>query len=591
MSPSKPSRATLATLLGRVDATNWPVRVKMDVKSAIRTVGRWLDLDLDMIELDVAALRRRLEAISPEMVGVSKGRLNNIRSLVGKGLALAIDTLPSRSKEPILPEWAKILAPLPENRRWHLTPLARFLGGRGILPSNVGTSDLEAYHAALISNRLRSNPEGTWSSICWSWNACVREFEAWPQIKIERISRREIYILDWSDFNPSYRVDCEAYLDRIAKPKLSEDSGPPRQSRPATVETRRYQLRLLGSALALSGHDASTITKIADLLTKDAYKKIIDFFLNRHNNVTSPQIAQLAGFMRDLGKYWVQVEPSRLEELRNMAIKLSIKRKGMTRKNRKRLSVFDDPEMVARFLALPEQIRRDVEKSKASLLSRAVMASIAAAIAIEQMAPIRRKNLASLSFSENLVQRGNRLFLVFNEDETKNEIDIEFELPEATVDILAWFVREWRPILLSQTNDALFPGENGKAKHPNTLSKQVTDVMKRYLGIDFNLHLFRHAAGKIFLDAKPGNYEIMKRVLGHKSLNTTTTIYSGAETRSAGQLYAQVINERRLDIEAELKTKRGKKTAQAIKTVKQTPPTKTPSNSQMNWTKKHGAKS
>ncbi|MEY4092275.1 MAG: hypothetical protein RLZZ496_1457, partial [Pseudomonadota bacterium] len=366
---------------------------------------------------------------------------------------------------------------------------------------------------------------------------------------------------------------------------------PPRQSRPATVETRRYQLRLLGSALALSGHDASTITKIADLLTKDAYKKIIDFFLNRHNNVTSPQIAQLAGFMRDLGKYWVQVEPSRLEELRNMAIKLSIKRKGMTRKNRKRLSVFDDPEMVARFLALPEQIRRDVEKSKASLLSRAVMASIAAAIAIEQMAPIRRKNLAALSFSENLVQRGNRLFLVFNEDETKNEIDIEFELPEATVDILGWFVREWRPILLSQPNDALFPGENGKAKHPNTLSKQVTDVMKRYLGIDFNLHLFRHAAGKIFLDAKPGNYEIMKRVLGHKSLNTTTTIYSGAETRSAGQLYAQVINERRLDIEAELKTKRGKKTAQAIKTVKQTPPTKTPSNSQMNWTKKHGSKS
>ncbi|NBU14866.1 MAG: hypothetical protein EBT35_09775, partial [Alphaproteobacteria bacterium] len=267
---------------------------------------------------------------------------------------------------------------------------------------------------------------------------------------------------------------------------------------PATVETRRYQLRLLGSALALSGHDASTITKIADLLTKDAYKKIIDFFLNRHNNVTSPQIAQLAGFMRDLGKYWVQVEPSRLEELRNMAIKLSIKRKGMTRKNRKRLSVFDDPEMVARFLALPEQIRRDVEKSKASLLSRAVMASIAAAIAIEQMAPIRRKNLAALSFSENLVQRGNRLFLVFNEDETKNEIDIEFELPEATVDILAWFVREWRSILLSQPNDALFPGENGKAKHPNTLSKQVTDVMKRYLGIDFNLHLFRHAAGKIF---------------------------------------------------------------------------------------------
>ncbi|NDB69993.1 MAG: hypothetical protein EB015_18725 [Methylocystaceae bacterium] len=106
------------------------------------------------------------------------------------------------------------------------------------------------------------------------------------------------------------------------------------------------------------------------------------------------------------------------------------------------------------------------------------------------------------------------------------------------------------------------------------------------------MHLFRHAGGKIFLDSKPGQYEVVRRVLGHKSLATTTSIYTGAETRSAGQLFAQVINDRRLDLEAELKTKHGKKKARAITTVKRaSAPThssksKLTSSEPVHWTKK-----
>jgi hypothetical protein len=180
-----------------------------------------------------------------------------------------------------------------------------------------------------------------------------------------------------------------------------------------------------------------------------------------------------------------------------------------------------------------------------------------------------------------------------NEDETKNEIAIEFELPDETVEILAWYVREWRSILLLQPNDALFPGESGQSKHPNTLGKQISEALERYLGIEFNTHLFRHVGGKIFLDSKPGQYEVVRRVLGHKSLATTTSIYTGAETRSAGQLFAQVINDRRLDLEAELKTKKGKKTAHSIATVKRAPaqPSKIISKPSVHWTKKAEEKS
>lgn len=593
MTTPKPSRATLETLLSLVDATEWPHRVKMDVKSSVRTVGRVLGGELASIEADVPSLRRRLEGMSPESVGLTKGRWNNIRSLFGKALALAVDVIPSRSKEPVLPEWAEVLALIQENRRWHLTPLARFLGSKGILPLSVTLADLEAYHSALGSDRLRSDPEGTWNSITWSWNACAREVPSWPQIEIERVSRKETYILDWSAFDPAYRLDCEAYLHSLQNVDLAADEGPLRPARPATIETRRYQLRVLASALALSGRKTSTISGIADLVTPEAHEKILRFFLDRHEGKTSPQVAQLAGLLRDLAKHRVKVDGPALEKIRRVASKLAMPRQGMTKKNRVRLSAFDDPAIVARYLGLPSEIRRDVEKSKANNKSRAVLASLTAAVALEQVVPIRRKNLAALSLTKNLVQRGNGLYLVLNEDETKNEIAIEFELPDETVEILAWYVREWRSILLLQPNDALFPGESGQSKHPNTLGKQISEVLERYLGIEFNTHLFRHVGGKIFLDSKPGQYEVVRRVLGHKSLATTTSIYTGAETRSAGQLFAQVINDRRLDLEAELKTKKGKKTAHSIATVKRAPaqPSKIISKPPIHWTKKAEEKS
>ena len=51
-------------------------------------------------------------------------------------------------------------------------------------------------------------------------------------------------------------------------------------------------------------------------------------------------------------------------------------------------------------------------------------------------------------------------------------------------------------------------------------------------GIRLTPHQFRHAAAKILLDAKPGHYEVVRKVLGHKSLTTTYSHYAGAETQA-----------------------------------------------------------
>jgi DNA-binding winged helix-turn-helix (wHTH) protein len=54
-----------------------------------------------------------------------------------------------------------------------------------------------------------------------------------------------------------------------------------------------------------------------------------------------------------------------------------------------------------------------------------------------------------------------------------------------------------------------------------------------------------HAAYASDLDQRPGEYEVVRRVLGHKSLATTIAFYTGAETRAAGTHFASVVDELR----------------------------------------------
>jgi len=121
---------------------------------------------------------------------------------------------------------------------------------------------------------------------------------------------------------------------------------------------------------------------------------------------------------------------------------------------------------------------------------------------------------------------------------------IDFELPEKLVEMLAWYIREHRPLLLKQPSDALFPGVDGEAKSKELLGTQISKTVRRYTGLAFNPHLFRHAGGKMFLDINPGQYEVVRRVLGHRSMVTTTNYYAGAESRSAGQHFASTIAQR-----------------------------------------------
>jgi integrase len=66
-------------------------------------------------------------------------------------------------------------------------------------------------------------------------------------------------------------------------------------------------------------------------------------------------------------------------------------------------------------------------------------------------------------------------------------------------------------------------------------------VPLRHLGVKLTPHQFRHLAAKIALDANPGAYELVRQLLGHKILKTTTNFYAGIDTRRAGRAHADLI--------------------------------------------------
>ena len=218
--------------------------------------------------------------IAPEAHGMSRGRWANVRSLLGKALAMARPMMPGRSRQAILPAWEALMARLPSSRRVRLLAPLRFLSARGRGPADVTAADFEDYRHAIMNDRLRKDPEKSWDRLVWVWTWCQCQVAGWPAIVIERPSKRVTYVLPWSAFPASFKNDVDFFLRRLSGQDLSED-GPPRPARTATLQKRFISFVWRLPALVHRGHDAHAVRSIADLLSLERYQEILRSFLDR----------------------------------------------------------------------------------------------------------------------------------------------------------------------------------------------------------------------------------------------------------------------------------------------------------------------
>jgi integrase len=545
MSPDPVSRAllgpTLAEVLSAVSATDLKPAQRQDMASAVRTVARALDRRPEHLSADPALLRPRLAALSAAALGLSEGRWANVRSLLLKAIALTRPVLPGRSCKPLSPAWLGLHQALPQRGDAHrLARLFRWLGARGIGPDAVTLGDLEAFGIGLREATLSKSPEKIWREICWVWNKAQRTIPGWPSITLEIPKKREPYTFPWTYFPPSLKSDADCYLARLGGQDLLEDV-PFRPVRPETLATRERQVRTFASALVRRGRDPTSLRRLADLVALDAFRDGLRFFLERNNNQSSGYIFDLAATLKAIATHYVKPETETLDKIKEAVTRLKVPSKGLTRRNRDRLRPFDDPANVEALVRLPVRLMKEANSDKLKPRPAALLAQTAVAIEVLLMTALRLKNLLALEFDKNLVASGSTLHVVFEEHETKNRGVIDIPLPRESTELIKEYRDRHLPCLAGPEEHLLFPGKDGGSKSRSTFRGQLSRTILRNTGLQMNPHLFRHARAKIHLDRHVGEYAVVSTALGHASIDTTRTYYTGFESKAVMQHFDEVI--------------------------------------------------
>ena len=215
------------------------------------------------------------------------------------------------------------------------------------------------------------------------------------------------------------------------------------------------------------------------------------------------------------------------------------------------MAQFDDTATVRKFANLPTALWAKAERMKKTATSgritRKAQLLIQSAVAIEILtfAPMRISNLQGLRLDEHMSWMGKRLRIFIPRQQVKNDQALEFLLHESVSLRVKDYLDRCRAALGDAGTPFLFPGRNGKSKDCSALRNQIRNTLWNEAGISLTPHQFRHTAAKVLLDSNPGYYEVVRKVLGHKSLSTTYSHYAGAETQAAITLYDQVIIEHR----------------------------------------------
>jgi len=540
---------TFATLRDRiaVDETLAPRR-RHDLISALRTVAKALGRSMDDLPADPAQLRARLKNFAPAMAGLSPRRWRNALSLVRSALKHSgLTRVPARSRAALATEWADLFRHINNRRaRFGLSRFARYCSFRGIAPGDVDDHVLNVFLDDLRGGALVRKPESIHRTVCALWNKASTAIPSWPDRRLMVPDRRRTFALPWSTYPASLKSDVDRYLERLAGADLLAP-GDFRPLRRISVENRAKLLRGFVAALVHRGRDPLSLGSLRDVVAVEAVTDGLRFFLHRAGGEKTSYIHEIAHVLTAVARHWVGVDPQHLAQLDALCHRLRRNnRNSMSARTRARLRPLADPENARTLLALPERLLAAAAAKGKAPRRAAIETQTAMAIEFLLMVPLRIGNLVRLDFERHLVRsRGGTVHLAIPGAEVKNGVDIDAVLPVHLVRMIDAYLEKYRPILADQPSAWLFPGMAGKPIGSQSLGKRMREAVKRLSGLDVNPHLYRSIAGTFYLEKNPGAYGVIRLLLGHKSVNTTTQFYCGMETPAAFRHYDEHILKRR----------------------------------------------
>lgn len=525
---------------------------RRDILSSVRRFCALLDLEPARAPAAFPFFRDAIRRFHPARGNISPKRWSNIRSDV----ALVLDRYGARRRSALardlLPEWraprARIDNPVLVRR---LSRLFHWCSSRGLIPEAVNDDVVSAFYSDLREHSFARKPHKLHRDACRAWNLAAGHVPDWPATRLALPQHRDLISLPWSAFPASLVDEIETWARVMSGARVLDSRAPDRPLRPETIRLKREQIRRGASALVRSGFPVERITSLACLVEAGHLRSALTLYHDRLGG-KAPSLYEMAYTMVTLAKNWVGVEGDQLAELKKMRKALKCRQRGFTPKTYDRLRQFDDLEAQARLLALPDQLVRMARKRSAKDRKAALLVQTALAIEILLAAPMRLANLIELHLDRHFrftrPDRRGTCHLVIPREAVKNNVPLELVVPARVLTIFDLYWCDYRSQLAPDTEGWVFPGERGGHKHKVSVSQQIVGTIARHTGITMHVHLFRHLAAKLYLDAHPGDYVTVQRLLGHRSLETTIAFYAAFETRSAFRAFDQLIERRRDDL-------------------------------------------
>jgi integrase len=516
---------------------------------SLRQIGKWLDRPFELIPARWTSIRLPVGQLHHARVDVTAKTVANHKSNVAAALRwFSKEHNVSPRGVALSAEWASLRDGIDDGgRRRRLYGLMRYCSGRGLGPTAVDDAVLLDYLRYRADTTSLAATTMARRSIARAWNRYADDTADGSRQRLIEPSVKASEGPAWEDFPEGLRRDIDAHLAGLGKMrKVNGKRHPP--CGPKTITTRRAELVAVARMAVRQGIAIESLTSLVALLDPDVVERVINAYWEKNGKEPKVYTIDLGWKLLSMARQ-AGLSEAAIERLDDIRASLEEHRHGgLTGKNLKLIRQVLSEGIWSEVVSLPNALMRQARTQQAHApVKAAVTAQIAVAIAILSVAPVRLSNLISIELEKNLVKPGGPMspfWLTFPHYDVKNRVNLDFTFDEALTRLIDEYIHDFRPTLVRGSNAAwLFPGVAGDPKTANMFSTQITERIEKATGLRMTVHQFRHACAAIYLKHRPGEYETVRRLLGHRNIQTTISFYCSLETTQASETFGNIIRQ------------------------------------------------
>jgi Phage integrase family len=528
-------------------APELPEQTRRHWTTSVRQIAKALDKPIEVIPARFSAVRADLAQLHQVPAGLTVKTLQNHKSNVKSALLwLAREKGIPEHGAPLAAAWEKLRAEVKGGiTRSRLSSFMRYCSANNISPAEVEEAAVDRF----VSYRLRcSRPadDAFRRLLARAWNSNVGTIPGWPVRRLTEPPVKAAVDVEWAEFPERLRQDVDRYLEGLTRIRRSRTGQRIRPLKPSTIRTRRAVLQAAARMAVKTGVPIDKLDSLSALIAPEVAEKVLDAYWRKNGENPKLFTIDLACRFLAIAKETKCLNEADCERLDEMRRDLEDRRQGgLTDKNIAFIRQVLSPGVWGRVVKLPFAMMAEARRQQHAPVRAAVTAQVAVAIAIERVAPVRLGNLTAIRLGTNLIKPdgpNSNYWLAFPDYDVKNRVKLNYPLEQDVTRLIDEYVHDFRPALLRGRNeDCLFPGQRRGSKGKISFSGQITKRIYKATGLRMTVHQFRHAAGALILKHRPGEYELVRQLLGHRNVQTTINSYIGLENIHASEIFSKIV--------------------------------------------------